>query len=55
PLKRKLFQLYYTCTVVTAAQRDTPPDHLCQEDFRYKEDFQLMGPECTAEYTEAFN
>ncbi|KAK2385362.1 hypothetical protein QL285_072605 [Trifolium repens] len=27
----------YTCTAVVAAQRDTPSDHLCQEDFRYKE------------------
>ncbi|PNX56101.1 hypothetical protein L195_g058043, partial [Trifolium pratense] len=37
PLKRKLFELHYTCTAVAAAQWDTPPDHLCQEDFRYKE------------------
>ncbi|MCI62475.1 hypothetical protein A2U01_0083732, partial [Trifolium medium] len=22
---------------VDRTQRDTPPDHLCQEDFRYKE------------------
>ncbi|KAK2353725.1 hypothetical protein QL285_091318 [Trifolium repens] len=27
----------YTCTAVGHTQRDTPPDHLCQEDFRYKE------------------
>ncbi|PNX63179.1 hypothetical protein L195_g053374, partial [Trifolium pratense] len=28
----------YTCIVVGGGtQRDTPPDHLCQEDFRYKE------------------
>ncbi|MCI57693.1 hypothetical protein A2U01_0078944, partial [Trifolium medium] len=26
-----------TCTAVAAAQQDTPPDHLCQDDFRYKE------------------
>ncbi|MCI70171.1 hypothetical protein A2U01_0091434, partial [Trifolium medium] len=37
PLERKLLQLYYTCTAVAAAQRDPPPDHLCQEDFRYNE------------------
>ncbi|PNX64210.1 hypothetical protein L195_g062004, partial [Trifolium pratense] len=37
PLKRKLSSSY-TCTAVShIAQRDPPPNHLCQEDFRYKE------------------
>ncbi|KAK2420523.1 hypothetical protein QL285_031240 [Trifolium repens] len=27
----------YTCTAIAAAQRDTPPDHLYQDNFRYKE------------------
>jgi hypothetical protein len=27
----------YTCTVVGHTQRDTPPNHHCQKDFRYKE------------------
>ncbi|CAJ2653495.1 unnamed protein product [Trifolium pratense] len=37
PLKRKLYSSY-TCTAVShTAPRDSPPDHLCQEDFRYKE------------------
>ncbi|PNX64305.1 hypothetical protein L195_g053950, partial [Trifolium pratense] len=40
PLKRKLFSSY-TCTAVShTAPRDSPPDHLCQEDFRYKETVQ---------------
>ncbi|PNX82800.1 hypothetical protein L195_g038835 [Trifolium pratense] len=37
PLKKKLSSSY-TCTVVShTAQRDPPLDHICQEDFRYKE------------------
>ncbi|CAJ2637895.1 unnamed protein product [Trifolium pratense] len=40
PLKRKLSSSY-TCTAVShTAPRDSPPDHLCQEDFRYKEPIQ---------------
>ncbi|PNX62743.1 hypothetical protein L195_g053137, partial [Trifolium pratense] len=31
----------YTCTAVShTAQRDPPSDHLCQEDFQYKESIQ---------------
>ncbi|MCH81617.1 hypothetical protein A2U01_0002408 [Trifolium medium] len=38
PLKRKLFSSTYTCTYHRrCAQEDSPPDHLYQEDFRYKE------------------
>jgi hypothetical protein len=40
PLIYKVFNLPYSkhCgTSVAAAQQDTPPDHLCQENFRYKE------------------
>ncbi|MCH93605.1 hypothetical protein A2U01_0014557 [Trifolium medium] len=41
-LKRKLFKLHYTCTAVAAVQRNIPPDHLCQEDFRYKESVEFF-------------
>ncbi|PNX68178.1 hypothetical protein L195_g034787, partial [Trifolium pratense] len=30
-------------TTVTTAQRDSRPDHLCQENFRYKESVEPMA------------
>ncbi|PNX86437.1 hypothetical protein L195_g042515, partial [Trifolium pratense] len=40
PLKRKLSSSYTFTAVSHTAPRDSPPDHICQEDFRYKEPVQ---------------
>ncbi|PNX94187.1 hypothetical protein L195_g009517 [Trifolium pratense] len=39
-LKQKLSSSYTYTAVSHTAQRDPPPDHLCQEDFRYKKPVQ---------------
>ncbi|MCH82122.1 hypothetical protein A2U01_0002919 [Trifolium medium] len=50
PLKRKLFHRY-TCTAVANAQQDSPPNNLCEEEFRYKGVGQTLcqtiGPDTT--------